>query len=138
MNSLLTAFNKSPLFYQVLAYGLVGVTHNLFTFVLFLLLTWKWLDPKIAVTLLYPVGALIGYFGHAKLSFSFSGAHLMGLHRFFIAHVVGYLTNILILFVFVDLLGYPHFLIQAIAIFAVAGVLFFLFRYYVFPQRASG
>lgn len=138
MNSLLMAFNKSPLFYQVLAYGLVGVTHNLFTFVLFLLLTWKWLDPKIAVTLLYPVGALIGYLGNAKLSFSFSGAHLMGLYRFFIAHIVGYLTNILILFVFVDLLGYPHFLIQAIAIFAVAGVLFFLFRYYVFPQRASG
>jgi len=138
MNSLLTAFKKSPLFSLVLAYGLVGVTHNLLTFVLFLLLTWKWLDPKIAVTLLYPVGALIGYFGHAKFSFSFSGANLIGLSRFFITHIIGYLTNVLILFVFVDLLGYPHFVIQAIAIFAVAGVLFFLFRYYVFPQRASG
>ena len=126
LNSLLT---------QIVRYGLVGVFNNSVGYLIYLLLTWRLLDPKVAVTLLYPIGAFIGYYGNSRFAFSYSGSHLKGLTRYITAHVIGYVSNILILFVFVDFLGYRHFVIQAIAIFAVAGILFVLFRYYVFQQR---
>ena len=119
---------------QMVRYGLVGVLINLLGFLIYLSLTWLRLDPKFAVTLLYPIGAFLGYIGNSRFSFDYSGSHLSGILRYVVAHIVGYVTNILILYFFVDLLGYPHPLIQAIAIFIVAGVLFLQFRYYVFTQ----
>jgi putative flippase GtrA len=116
----------------VLRYGIAGVVSNALGFIIYVLLTWNWLDPKIAITLLYPIGAFIAYYGNSKFTFSYAGSHFTGLLRYSAAHLIGYMANVLILFVFVDLLGYSHLLIQAIAIFAVAGVLFLLFRYYVF------
>jgi len=117
-------------------YGVIGFLNNSVGYLIYLLLTWRWLDPKAAVTLLYPIGAFIGYYGNATFAFSYTGSHLTGLIRYVAAHVVGYLLNILIIFVFVDLLGYSHLVIQAIAILLVAGILFVLFRCCVFPQRA--
>lgn len=117
---------------QVVRYGVVGVLNNLWGYLLYLLVTWLWLDPKTAVSILYPVGALTAYFAHAKYSFSYRGGKSKALFRFVIAHVVGYLVNLSMLYLLVDVCGYPHPLVQAFAIVTVAGVLFILFRYYVF------
>lgn len=117
---------------QVVRYGVVGVLNNLWGYLLYLLVTWLWLDPKMAVSILYPVGALTAYFAHSKFSFSYRGGKSKALFRFVVAHVVGYIANVSMLFLLVDICGYPHPLIQALAIVTVAGVLFILFRYYVF------
>lgn len=121
---------------QVARYGVVGVLNNLLGYLIYLLVTWLWLDPKVAVTLLYPVGALTAYFGHAKYSFAYSGATSHGVFRYVIAHLVGYSVNVLMLYVLADRLQFPHQIIQALAIVVVAGVLFLLFRYFVFPNRS--
>lgn len=121
---------------QIVRYGVVGVLNNSVEYLIYLLLTWRWLDLKVAVMLLYPISAFIGHYCNSKFVYSYSGSHQTGLISYVTAHVIGYVLNIFILFVFVDLLGYRHFVIQAIAIFAVAGFLFVLFRYYVFQQRA--
>ena len=124
-----------PLFYQSLRYLVVGAVSNLIGYLIYLLLTWLWLDPKVAVTLLYPIAAFIGYFSHRKYSFAFSGFHFGAMTRYVVAHLIGYATNVSILYVFSDVLGYAHQLVQAVAVFVVAGVLFLLFRYFVFPQK---
>lgn len=120
---------------QIIRYGLVGLLNNCFGYLVYLLLTWYFVDPKVAVIILYPIGALIGYYGNAKFAF-YSDLYLSSLLRYILAHFIGFVSNVAILYTFVDLLGYPHTIIQAIAIFVVAGVLFVLFRYYVFPQEA--
>lgn len=122
---------------QVARYGVVGVLNNLLGYLIYLLVTWFWLDPKVAVTLLYPVGALTAYFGHAKYSFAYSGSTSNGVSRYVIAHLIGYSVNVLMLYVLSDRLLLPHQIIQAVAIVVVAGILFLLFRYFVFPQRSS-
>ena len=119
---------------QLLRYGAVGIFNNLLGYLLYILLTWLWIDPKMAITLLYPIGAITSYFGHAKYAFSYNGGHWNGFARFVIAHCIGFGINIGLLYLFWNLLGYPHQLVQAFAIFIVAGVLFLLFRYFVFPQ----
>jgi putative flippase GtrA len=120
---------------QVVRYGVVGVLNNLLGYLIYLLVTWLWLDPKVAVTLMYPIGAVTAYFGHARYSFAYSGRTSHGIVRYSIAHLIGYGTNIGMLHLFSDRLGYPHQLVQAAAIVVVAGILYLLFRYFVFPNR---
>lgn len=127
----------TAMFGQVMRYGVVGVLNNLLGYLIYLLITWLWLDPKVAVTLMYPIGAVTAYFGHARYSFAYSGRHSHGILRYAIAHVIGYGANIGMIYVFSDRLGYPHQLVQAAAIITVAGILYLLFRYFVFPNRPA-
>jgi len=122
---------------QLIRYGIVGVANNLVGYLVYLLFTWLWLDPKVAITLLYPVAALTAYFGHSKYSFLHKGRHSDAMPRYVIAHIIAYLTNLIILYVFVDKLSFPHQFIQFLAMFVVAGVLFLQFKYYVFLNRSS-
>ncbi|MES2888876.1 MAG: GtrA family protein [Pseudomonadota bacterium] len=122
---------------QVFRYGVVGVLNNLLGYLIYLVVTWLWLDPKVAITLMYPIGATTAYFGHAKYSFAYSGQTTHGIFRYILAHFIGYGVNIALLYVFSDRLMYPHQLVQAAAIFVVAGVLFLMFRYFVFPNRGQ-
>lgn len=120
---------------QIIRYGVVGVLSNLSGYLVYLGVTWLGLEPKLAVSMLYPVGALIAYFSHARYSFAYQGKVGHGLARYVVAHGIGYGTNLLLLYVFHDLMHFPHQLVQAFAIVAVGGILFLLFRYFVFPAR---
>lgn len=122
---------------QVVRYGLVGIASNLAGYLLFLLLTWWGLEPKRAMTVLYTAGAAIGFFGNRQWAFGHRGSLLSAGVRYGLAHLCGYALNFTLLLVFVDKLGYSHALVQGIAIFIVAGVLFLLFKYLVFPQAGQ-
>lgn len=119
---------------QLLRYAVVGLLTNAAGYLVYLALTWLWLEPKAAVSVLYPIGVLMGYFGHARYSFAYEGTFGRGLARYLAAHAAGYALNVSLLYVFSDRLGYPHEAVQAAAIFLVAGVLFLLFRFFVFPH----
>ena len=120
---------------ELARFGMVGVLNNLAGYLLYLLITWSWLDAKFAVTLMYPVGVVTAYFGHAKYSFAYSGRTSLSIVRYVIAHSIGYGANIGMLYLLSDWLGYPHQLVQAVAIVVVGGVLYFLFRHFVFPNH---
>ena len=119
---------------QLFRYGVVGVATNLALYLFYLLITYLGIEPKMAMTIAYAVGALIGFVGHRQWTFSHKGTLLRSGARYCIAHVFGYLINFLFLLTFVDILGYSHQLVQAAAIFVVAGFLFITFRYFVFPK----
>src|SRR5512139_145253 len=127
-----------PALIQLIRYGVVGLLTNLAGYLIYLLVTWAWLEPKLAVTLLYPVGVIAGYFGHARYSFAYQGRTPAGLARYLLAHAMGYGTNIALLYVLTDLLGLPHQAVQIVAIVVVAGVLFMLFKFFVFPPARGG
>lgn len=126
--------SKFPAFRQVIRYGVVGVLNNLLGYFIYLLVTFLWLDPMVAISLLYPVGAFTAYFGHSKYAFSYQGKHSHALVRYMVAHLIGYGVDVSMLYIFWEKLAFPHQIVQAAAIFVVAGVLFLLFRYFVFPH----
>ncbi|MBA3537173.1 MAG: GtrA family protein [Tatlockia sp.] len=126
---------KFPAIYQFIRYGIVGVINNLLGYLIYLFVTFFWLEPKIAITLFYPIGALTGYFGHLKYSFAYQGKHRFTLIRYGIAHFIGYSINFMMLVILVDKLKFPHQAVQASAIFVVASALFLMFRYFVFPRE---
>jgi len=127
-----------PLLRQAVRYGVAGVLTNLLGYLVYLLVTFLGLDPKIAVTILYPVSAVTGYFAHFRYSFSYRKGHAGAALRYVLAHCAGYGVNVAMLYIFSDLLRFPHQAVQAVAIFVVAGVLFLVFRYFVFAHADSG
>ena len=120
---------------QLIRYGLVGIASNLTAYLVYLLITWLGVTPKLAMSIVYLAGASIGFAGNRYWAFSHSGSLACSAARYTLAHLCGYLLNLFILSVFVDHFGYAHQLVQAAAILIVAGFLFILFKYFVFSNN---
>jgi putative flippase GtrA len=119
---------------QLIRYGLVGLLSNAILYSLYLCITYLGVEPKKTMTLLYIIGASIGFIGHKKWSFAHRGDATGAAVRYTIAHLSGYLLNLLILLIFVDYLDYTHQAVQGAAIVVIAGFLFVVFKYFVFPK----
>jgi len=120
---------------ELIRYGLVGVASNATIYCVYLLITYLSVQPKTAMTLVYIIGASIGFIGNRKWTFAHRGNATSAALRYVLAHLFGYMLNFLILAAFVDRLGYAHQWIQAAAIIVVAGFLFVIFKYFVFRER---
>lgn len=121
-------------FTQLSRYAFVGMVSNLSGYLVYLLITYFGATPKITMTLLYGVGAAIGYIGNRNFTFGHKGSLLGSSIRYFIAHFLGYFINLVALIIFVDKFGYAHQWVQAVAIFVVAGFLFIAFKFFVFTN----
>lgn len=119
---------------QLFRYGLVGIASNLAGYMLYLLITHFGIQPKVAISFLYPTGAFIGFWGNRKLTFAHKGSLLATGARYIIAHGIGYFINLAFLIVMVDKFGYAHQWVQAVAILIVATFLFVAFKFFVFKQ----
>jgi putative flippase GtrA len=90
------------------------------------------------MTVLYGAGVIIGFFSNKKFTFSYKGSFMGSGLRYGITHLFGYLLNLLIMLIFVDIYKYSHTIVQGIAIFIVAGFLFLCFKFIVFRSSPSG
>jgi putative flippase GtrA len=124
-------------FKQFIRYGLVGFTTNLFGYAFFLLITHIGIEPKLAMTLLYFLSTTFSFFGNWKWVFANNQHFIAASSRFFIAHLLGYLINLMLLATLTDRLDYPYQLVQVVAIIVVAGFLFLAFKFFVFPTKQS-
>lgn len=134
MRNLPVAEKSKGSFKQLTRYAFVGIVSNLAGYLVYLLVTYLGATPKITMTLLYGVGATIGYVGNRNFTFSHKGNLLASSVRYFIAHLFGYVINLAILIFFVDHFMCPHQWVQAVAIFVVAGFLFIAFKFFVFTN----
>lgn len=118
---------------QFLRYGCVGIGSNLLLYLGYLGLTWTGVGHKTAMTVLYGTGVLVTYVANSAWSFGRTSLSHGAFARYVAAHAVGYLLNLMLLWVAVDKLHLAHQIVQAAAIIVVAMVLFLLHRYWVFP-----
>lgn len=123
---------------QLVRYSLVGVATNLLMYFVYLLITHLGVGPKVTMSLVYLIGASFGFIGNKTWAFSHKGGMPGAALRYAIAHLFGYFLNFLILFIFVDRLGYAHQWVQAAAIAVVAVFLFIVFKYFVFRNKIVG
>lgn len=123
---------------QLFRYALFGLLSNFAGYLVYLAYTYLGGTPKVSMTLLYGVGAAVGFFGNRSLTFGHYGSIMGAGVRYVIAHCIGYLLNLSILIVFVDKLGYAHQWVQGVAIFVVAGFLFLAFKVFVFSGSREG
>lgn len=121
--------------WQLIRYGLVGVGINLILYLGYLLIYHLGLEPKKSMSLIYFIGVSIGFYSHREWTFAHDGDSRRAMVRYVISHILGYMINLFLLFSLVDHLGYPHELVQGVAIFIVAAFLFIAFKYWVFPAK---
>jgi len=120
---------------QILRYAIVGLVSNALLYILYLVITWFWVGPKTAMSLLYLVGVLQTFYFNRKWSFGHSGMIYTAFIRYIATYAFGYLINLAALMFFVDKLGWSHQLVQGVMIIMVAVMLFLLQRYWVFRSK---
>jgi putative flippase GtrA len=72
-------------FRQFIRYALVGFVQNGAGYLLYLLLTWRGGDPKLLVTVCYPIEVLLSYCSNKKFTFSHTGGNAGALFRYVLA-----------------------------------------------------
>ncbi len=127
----------SELLRQLAKFSFVGLCSNVLGYGAYLLLVANGMDPKIALTLLYSIGVLVSYLGNKRLTFRNTGNFLSSGARYLAVYFMGYLLNLFLLFWFVDRLGFPSQVVQAMAILLVAIALFAMLRIFVFRSSSS-
>lgn len=120
---------------QASRFGVVGVVQNLIGYLVYLLLTWKLLSPYLAVMILYPISVLISYFLNRQWTFHYQGEVGGSLARFSLVHLLGLGISLSVLWIFSELLGVPHQLVQAFNIAVVGVMTFALLKIYVYTQK---
>jgi putative flippase GtrA len=117
---------------RVVRYGIVGVATNAAGYVVYLLITFAGAGPKITMSALYATGAALGFLGNRQWAFRHAGGIGKSVVLYFFFHAGGYFIDFALLSIFVDRLGYPHQLVQAVAVMVVALYLFAAFNFVVF------
>ena len=125
---------RSPQFFK---YAAIGFTINGIGYCVYLALTHLGTTPKLTMTVLYSSAVLIGFLANRRYTFQHSGHLGSAAFRYLLAYFAGYLLNLSLLLLFVDLLGFAHQIVQAVAIFVVAIFLFVLSRVFVFAPEHS-
>jgi len=122
-------------FVELCKFGIIGLTHNMIAYVIYLLITWLGVNPKLFVIVAYPAAATFSFYTNRKWTFYYRGDTSSSITRYVISHVGGFAINLAMLYLFVDILHYPHQLVFLVAIFVVAAYLFFMMKYFVFPRE---
>lgn len=117
---------------QFLRYAVVGLLSNAAIYGSYLVLTYWGGEPKLVMTGLYVVGILQTYILNRRWSFRFSGALAPAFFRYTAAYLLGYLVNLVGLWVLVDRVGLPHQWVQGLMIVLVAAMLFACQKFWVF------
>ncbi|MDI1332968.1 MULTISPECIES: GtrA family protein [Pseudomonas] len=126
---------KKKTIIELVRYGVIGLITNFLGYLIYFLITYYGGTPKITMSVLYAVGTAISFISNRKWTFSHDGNLMSAGARYIFAHSLGYALNLSLLIIMVDHLGYPHQWVQVISIFAVAGFLFLMFKFFVFPKK---
>jgi len=126
-----------PAHTQFIRYALIGVVSNLVLYLGYIGLTLMGIDPKLAMSLLYGLGVVQTFTFNKRWSFGHQGAMGPAFFRYCVSYGLGFLFNLIALFVLVDRLGYPHRIVQAVLVLCTAVLLFTLQKLWVFRRPAS-
>ena len=122
---------------QFIRYAVIGVLLNASLYAAYLLLTHTMLGSRAAMTLTYATGVLLGFLLNRKITFNFSSMDKGALYRYIVSYAVGYGVNLLGLWLFVDLAGFSHELVQGGMIITLAFMLFALQKWWVFTEHQT-
>jgi len=118
--------------YQFFRFSVVGISHNLSGYIIYLSIAYTGLDPKLIISIFYPIGVLYAYFANKTFTFKNTERHTKILFKYFFIQFLGFIINLSLLFICVDKLSFPHQLVQLFAIVIVAIFLFVGQKYFVF------
>ena len=117
---------------QLFSYGVIGVFSNALLYCLFVLITWLGVEPKLAMSIGWVIGITQSYFLNRRFTFSLKGQDLTSFIKYVTTYLLNYCINWVALYIFVDLQGHSHLIVQAIMVFVNAAIIFLMLRVWVF------
>lgn len=120
---------------QSLRFLTVGLVSNAVLYLFYVVLTWIGLSPFLAVGIVFVFGVMQTFVFNRRWTFSQQHSGSMQLPRYLIVYIIAFLVNILCIYIFVNLMAYPHQWVQAVAIPVLGVFLFIGQRYWVFGPR---
>lgn len=120
---------------QALRFGLVGLVSNIALYALFLIALSLDLDSKIVVTILYLTGLSATYILNRRWSFECRGSMAKSGKRYIVLYGSLYLTNVALIWAFVDHLGVSPAALQACVMLIFIPIAFLMQRYWVFSPQ---
>lgn len=117
---------------QFARWVIVGVVTNTVLYLAYLALTRSLLAPKVAMTVVYVAGVLLGFAGNRLWSFEHAGRIDTALLRYVGVYALGYVINFAGLEIGVEMLGFAHEWVQGAMVIVVAAVMFLMQKLFVF------
>ncbi len=118
---------------QFVRYAVIGLTSNAVLYVCYLLLTWAGMGHKTAMTVLYALGILQTYVFNRRWTFRHRGAVPGSMARYVATYAFGYVFNLGVMVLLVDMAGLPHQAVVLALVFVTACLIFLLQKFWVFP-----
>jgi len=122
-------------FVQLAKYAVLGVTSNAIMFSLYLTITHFGVGHKETATLTYVLGVALSFLLNRKITFNHQGGLGPVMVKYCTAYGIGYVINMIALYVLVDCLHFMHQWVQAGMVFVLAAILFLLQKFWVFKKR---
>ena len=119
---------------QLLRYAVVGLVSNLLLYLAYLLITQRGVGHKTTMTLLYAVGVSLTFVFNKNWTFSHQGHVTKAFIAYIVIYALGYVLNLVALYVLVDKFGFRHQWIQGFMTVILAVLLFTLQKYFVFRK----
>lgn len=120
---------------QFVRYAVIGIVSNLALYLIYISLTRAWLQPRTAMTIMYTVGVLATFLFNRNWTFAYTGSRQGPLIRYLVVYALGYIINLVVLSLLVDVFGYPHEIVQASLILFLAIAIFLAQKLWVFDHR---
>lgn len=114
-------------------FALVGLATNGLGFMVYVLLTNHLMTPLVTLSILYPLSIIVSYKSHRRLSFKKpSSGNTRRFSSFAKGQIACYFLNLAVLYIFVELFGFSHLVVQAATVIMIGTLLFLINRIYVF------
>jgi putative flippase GtrA len=122
---------------QLIRYIIVGIVNNSITTLIYLVVTHFGVSPGLALTVLYGVTAVAGFYGNRRLTFHHTGRLSTSGGRYIVVYSLVFVFMQLALVVFYQWLGFPHQIVTIVTTCALIPVMFVAMKYFVFVERTS-
>jgi putative flippase GtrA len=118
---------------QFVRYVAIGLSLNAALYLAYLLLSWRLMGCRGAMTITFSIGVLLSFIANRNLTFRHRGDHLGALLRFIACYAILYTVNFAALWAFAEQMGVAHQIVQGGVILALPLFAFALQKYWVFP-----
>lgn len=121
----------------MIRFALVGLVSNGVAYAVYLALTAVGMDPYAAATVVYVVALAVGFAGHRKVTFAHQGRLGRAAALYLVVYAIGYLIDIALLAIGMDVLDQSHVIAQAGAVVVVAIYLYMALQLFVFTSSSE-
>lgn len=122
---------------EAIRFGIVGVKNNIVYYFLYVALSLLGVTHGWAVTVIYIFGIFYSFLFNKRFVFKDRRQSPSVFARYMLIYVLAWGLNLILLQILTTVVGLNHYLVQALLILVISGILFVALRSFVFRPHAA-